>query len=140
MKVNAIRKKDMDTQSANLQKPALVKVIAWMTLASSIFNILWGLAALSTFIGLICAPFSILPIILGVFEIIYAAKLFSNPPQPVQASFNIAVLEIACVLTGNIFSMAVGILSLIFYNDMIVKDYFSHLNGIPAPTASTSQS
>jgi len=53
----------------------------------------------------------------------------SNPPQPVNASTNIAVLEIACVLTANIFAMVVGILSLVFYNDQIVRDYFARLNG-----------
>ena len=115
------------------QKPTLIHVIAWTTLASGIVNLFWGLAAsgtaLATVIGVVCIPITILPTILGVFELIYAAKLFSNPPQAIQPSTNIAILEIACVLTGNVFSMAVGILSLVFYNDMIVKDYFARLNG-----------
>jgi hypothetical protein len=115
----------------NLQpKPTLVNVIAWMTLASGIVNIFWGIAAISTFIGFICAPLSILPVMLGVFEIIYAAKLFSNTAEPVKPSTNIAVFEIASVLFGNVFSMAVGILSLVFYNDVVVKDYFARLNGM----------
>lgn len=115
------------------QKPTLINVIAWTTLASGIVNLIWGLAAsgavLATIIGIICTPITILPTILGVFEIIYAAKLLSNPPQPVQPSQNIAIFEIACVLTGNVFAMVVGILSLVFYNDQIVKDYFTNLNG-----------
>jgi hypothetical protein len=45
------------------------------------------------------------------------------------------MLEILCVLTGNVFSMIVGILSLVFYNDPQVKEYFSSLNGIPYPVA-----
>jgi len=118
----------------NTQKPTLVNVIAWTTLASGIVNLFWGLAAsgtmLATVVGVICTPLTILPTILGIFELIYAAKLFSNPAQPIQPSTNIAILEIACVLTFNIFSMAVGILSLVFYNDTIVKDYFAHLNGV----------
>jgi hypothetical protein len=36
-------------------------------------------------------------------------------------------------LIGNIFSMVVGILALIFYNDLTVKEYFSQIN-----TASTT--
>jgi hypothetical protein len=69
-----------------------------------------------------------------VFEIIYAAKLLSNPPQAVRPSTNIAIFEIACVLTGNVFAMVVGILSLVFYNDQIVRDYFAILNGtVPPP-------
>jgi len=116
------------------QKPTLVNVIAWTTLASGIVNIIWGLAAsgtaLATVIGIFCTPITILPTILGVFEILYAAKLLSNPPQPVKASTNIAIFEIVCVITGNVFAMVVGILALVFYNDQIVRDYFAGLNGI----------
>jgi hypothetical protein len=123
----------------NTQKPTLIQVIAWTTLASGIVNLFWGIAAsgtaLSTIVGIICTPLTILPTILGVFELIYAAKLFSNPAQPVTPSTNIAIFEIACVLAGNVFSMAVGILSLVFYNDTVVKDYFARLNGMPAPAS-----
>ena len=121
------------------QKPTLVNVIAWTTLASGIGNLIWGLAAsgtaLATIVGIICTPLTILPTILGVFEIIYAAKLLSNPPQTVLPSTNIAIFEIACVLTGNVFAMVVGILSLVFYNDQTVREYFARLNGTlpPAP-------
>ena len=125
----------------NIQKPTLINVIAWTTLASGIVNLFWGLAAsgtaLATVIGIICTPLTILPTILGVFELIYAAKLFSNPAQPIQPSTNIAIFEIACVLTGNVFSMAVGILSLVFYNDTVVKDYFARLNGTLTPVTVT---
>jgi len=125
----------------NTQKPTLINVIAWTTLTSGIVNLFWGLAAsgtaLATIVGVICTPLTILPTILGVFELIYAAKLFSNPAQPVQPSTNIAIFEIACVLTGNVFSMAVGILSLVFYNDTVVKDYFARLNGTLAPVTVT---
>jgi hypothetical protein len=128
----------------NTQKPTLFQVIAWMTLTSGVVNLFWGLAAsgtaLATIVGVICTPLTILPTILGVFELIYAAKLFSTPPQPVQPSTNIAIFEIASVLSGNVFSMAVGILALVFYNDAEVKNYFATLNGtfsnepVPTPT------
>jgi hypothetical protein len=115
------------------EKPTLVNVIAWTTLASGIVNIIWGLGAsgtaLATVIGIICIPITILPTILGVFEILYAAKLLSNPPQAVQPSTTIAILEVVCILVGNVFAMVVGILALVFYNDQIVKDYFARLNG-----------
>ena len=116
----------------NTQKPSLVQIIAWTTLASGIVNLFWGFVAsgtmLATIFGIVCIPLTILPTVLGVFELIYAAKLFSNPPQPIKPSTNIAILEIACLLAGNVFSMAVGILSLVFYNDTVVKDYFARLN------------
>ncbi len=125
----------------NTQKPTLVHLIAWMTLASGIINLFWGIAAtfnmLVTILGAICIPFTILPTILGIFELIYAAKLFSNPAQPVKPSTNLAIFEIACVLIGNIFSMVVGILALVFYNDLAVKEYFARLNEVPAPTTPT---
>ena len=119
--------------------PGLVKTIAVLTLINGIVNIFWGLIATAVVVPTIIlaclAVFTILPTILGVFEIIYALKLLNNPPQPVQPSTTIAVLEILCVLTGNVFSMIVGILSLVFYNDPQVKEYFANLNGIPYPVA-----
>lgn len=129
------------TYSPYGDSPGLVKTIAVMTLINGIVNVLWGLGitagvVLGTFfIGLICAPITILPTILGVFEVIYALKLLSDPPQPVQPSTAIAILEILCVLAGNVFSMIVGILALVFYNDPQVKEYFATLNGIPYPVA-----
>ena len=129
----------MEPRFETQQKPTLVQVIAWMTLASGIVNLFWGIiasiTALATIVGIVCVPFTILPTVLGVFEIIYAAKLLSNPPQPVQPSTNIAILEIVTILVGNVFSMVVGILALVFYNDLTVKGYFARLNGLPAPVA-----
>jgi hypothetical protein len=124
----------MNTQ----QKPTLINVIAWMTLASGIVNLFWGFAAsttaLATILCAICVPITILPAILGIFELIYAAKLFSNPPQAMRPSTRIAVFEIATILIGNVFSMAVGILALVFYNDADVKEYFARLNGTLVPS------
>jgi hypothetical protein len=135
-----IQEKDMNAQFTNQQKPTLINVIAWVTLASGIVNLFWGIAAsgavLATVVGVICIPITILPTILGIFEIIYAAKLMSNPPQQVRPSTNLAILEIVCVLVGNLFAVVVGILALIFYNDLTVKDYFARLNGILAPAES----
>lgn len=123
----------MNTPYTYPQKPALVNVIAWTTLASGIVNLGWGLAfsamAFVTIVGICCTPLTILPSILGIFEIIYAAKLLSSTPEPVRPATNIAILEIVCILAGNFFSMIVGILSLVFYNDPAVKEYFARLNG-----------
>ena len=129
------------------QKPSLFTTIAVLTLVSGIVNLFWGFiasaTALGTIVGVVCLPLTILPTILGVFEIIYAAKLLSSQPEPVQPSQTIAVLEILTLFIGNLFSMVVGILALIFYNDVTVKEYFARINGttvlppasaIPAPT------
>jgi len=127
----------MNTQISSQEKPNLVTVVAVMTLVSGIVNLFWGLiatgAVMVTLVGIICIPLTILPTMLGVFELIYAAKLLSNPPQPVQPSISIAILEIACILAGNVFSMVVGVLALVFYNDLAVKDYFARLNRTSTP-------
>ena len=133
----------MNTSYPN-QKPGLFTTIAVMTLTSGIINLFWGFiasaTALGTIIGVVCLPITILPTILGVFEIIYAAKLLSTQPEPVKPSQSIAVFEILTFLMGNIFSMVVGILALIFYNDQSVKEYFARINGVQiyTPTSPTS--
>lgn len=124
----------MTTATPSVQKPGMVTALTIMTLINGILNILYALGftaaiVLGTFgIGLLCAPLTILPAILGIFEILYAVKLLSNPPQPVKPSQTLAVLEIVCIITGNLISMVVGILALVFYNDTSVKDYFARIN------------
>ena len=119
------------------QRPSLINLIAAMTLVSGIVNVFWGMiashSAISTVIGILCVPVTILPALLGIAEIVYAARLFGGPAQPTRPSTGIATLEIACILVGNAFSMVVGILALVFYNDLIVKRYFEEINGTPAP-------
>src|SRR5512136_1871905 len=113
------------------QKPGMVQAIAIMTLINGIINVLYGASVtlaivLGTFfVGLICAPVTILPFVLGIFEIVYGAKLLANPPQAVKPSQAIAILEIIAVLSGNVISLVVGILALVFYNDARVKEYFA---------------
>lgn len=123
----------MNTTYPN-QKPGLFTAIAVMTLTSGVINLFWGFiasaTALGTFVGIVCLPITILPTILGIFEIIFAAKLLSAQPEPVKPSQSLAVFQILTFLMGNIFSMVVGILTLIFYNDISVKEYFSKINGV----------
>ncbi len=125
------------------QKPGKVQAIAVLTLASGITNILWMLVlgilvfpliAVATIgIGCLLYPLLILPIVLGVFEIIYAAKLLPTPIKPVKPSQSIAILEVVCALTGNLIPVAAGIVALILYSDPEVKAYFGKY-GLPAPT------
>jgi len=133
----------MNTSYPN-QKPGLVTAIAVMTLTSGVINLFWGFiasaTALGTIVGVVCLPITILPTILGVFEIIYAAKLLGVQPEGVKPSQPIAIFEILMVFYFNIFSLIVGVLTLIFYNDPSVKEYFARINGTdtlaPAPMPS----
>jgi uncharacterized membrane protein len=122
-------------QTNSQSKPSLVMAIALMTLLNGIFNVIWGISIIVGTIGLslLCFPVPLFPIILGGFEIAYAIKLLANPPVPVQPSQSIAILEIVALFVGNVFSLVVGILVLIFYNDTAVKDYYARLNGQAVP-------
>ncbi len=123
------------------QKPGMVTAIAVMTLISGIINILAGLtigAVLAVTVVLLClAPLGILPIVLGVFEILYALKLLPDPPQSVQPNQTIAILEIICIIFGNLLTAIAGVLALIFYNDATVKAYFARINNEPVPVHSS---
>jgi hypothetical protein len=117
-------------------KPGQLTAIAVLTLISGITNVLVGLAWSFTVVvgtiglGIICLPITILPLILGVFEIIYASKLMA---EPVRTPLNqtIAILEIVAVLSGNIVSLVAGILALVFANDDAVRAYYARLGPIP---------
>ncbi len=116
------------------EKPGEVVAISILTLISGITNIVAGLTisflvVVGTIgIGIVCIPLTILPLILGVFEIIYAARLLSSPPAPFQPSQVIAILEICAVLYLNLISLVTGILALVFYNSPKVRKYFATIN------------
>jgi len=120
-------------------KPGMVTAIGVLTLISGIVNILAGLGiggSLAVSVVLLCvAPFGALPIVLGVFEILYALKLLSDPPQPVQSNQTIAILEIVCFLFGNAVAGITGVLALAFYSDANVKAYFARLTTAPQVVA-----
>ena len=124
----------MSTPQPSSEKPGMFTALSIMTLVSGVVNIVYSLGltagiVLGTLgIGLICAPITILPAILGIFEILYAVKLLANPPQRVQPSQAIAILEICCIVLGNVLSTVAGILALVFYNDPAVRAYFARLN------------
>ena len=118
-------------------KPGKVQTIAILTLVSGISNIIWMifmggslfLSGLAT-LGITCLfiPLVIPPIVLGIYEILYATKLLANPVKPVKPSQTIAILEIICIMTGNAIPLAAGILALVFYSQLDVKEYFDRIN------------
>jgi hypothetical protein len=117
-------------------KPGYVQAISIMCLVDGILNILWGggLAVI-----LICgcftvcfAPLGIYPVVLGILEILYAVKLLPTPIQPVRPAQYLAIMQIVNIITGNVISLAIGIISLVFYSDAKVKAYFDAVQAKPA--------
>ncbi|HSJ53028.1 MAG TPA: hypothetical protein VLC52_04705 [Anaerolineae bacterium] len=112
----------------------MVTTIGILTLLNGILNILWSAGVTIMIVlgtigaGLLCVPVTILPLVLGIFEIVYGTRLLSNPPQPTRPSQAIAILEICCILIGNVVSLVVGILALVFYGQPEVRDYFARIN------------
>lgn len=115
-------------------RPGTVTAIGVMTLVNGVMNVLWALGltlatVLGTFeFGLMCATVTILPLVLGVFEIIYAARLLSNPPRPMKPAQAIAFMEICCILAGNLLSLVIGMLVFVFYSQPEVQGYFTYIN------------
>jgi hypothetical protein len=122
-----------ELQPTNTTKPGLVIAIAILTLISGIFNIFWsGAVAIflfTTLLGIICVPLASLPLGLGILEIIYAARLLSSPTTRVKPAKYLAILEICNVVFANAFSFIVGILALVFYNELVVQTYFDQMQG-----------
>jgi len=124
-----------------MAKPGKIQLISIFSLVNGIINILYGIILIIGFLtfgistlgfglilGIICCPLSIAPIVLGIFEILYASKLMSNPPKPARPSKTIAILDIVCIIFGNMVSLAAGIVMLVMYNDPEVMDWFDELN------------
>lgn len=113
-------------------RPSNINALGILTIISGALNIVAGLgisfSLAITLVGLICLPVTLLPAVLGLFEILYGIKLIANPPQPVQPSKAIAILEITTFLFLNVISGVVGILALVFYSDPETKAYFEAIN------------
>ncbi len=129
-----MNEQNSQTGSEGIEKPDMVTAIAIMTLVNGILNIIYALSVtfglvLGTLgIGLLCAPLTILPGVLGIFEILYATQLLALPPRPLKPNQTLAILEIAAIASGNVISLVVGILALVFYNDPSVRSYFGRIN------------
>jgi len=115
-----------------VERPSNINALGIMTIISGAINIVASLGlsfmVAITLVGLICLPVTLLPAVLGIFEILYGIKLLANPPRPVQPSKAIAILEIVTFLFLNVISGVVGILALVFYSDPQTKAYFEAIN------------
>lgn len=108
-------------------KPGKVQAMEVMLLVNGVLNIILGISlitgAFSSFLGVLCLPLSILPAVLGVFEVIYGYRMISQKPVKSKDLKVIAICEIVSILYGNVISMVVGILNLAFLDENQVKQY-----------------
>ena len=115
-------------------KPGNVQLIGIFMIVSGALNIIaaaaWipgliAFAAATLGIGLLCLPVLVIPLGLGIFEIITGVNIVNH--KPARNIPLIAGLEIASILWGNVLSMAAGILNLVFFNDPETNAYFKEL-------------
>ena len=118
-------------QNSLYYRPDKVTAIVVLSLLNGVVNVFWGIiisiGAFTTIVGICCLPVTILPIILGGFEIVYAVQLLNNPPQPCTPRKTIAILDIISIIYGNFISLVIGILLLVFYGDLRVKEWFNNI-------------
>jgi uncharacterized membrane protein HdeD (DUF308 family) len=111
------------------QKPGKVQAIAIMCLIDGILNILWGIGLIFTLCG---APLGIYALILGIFEIIYSIKVLPDPIKTNKPNKTLAIMQIVNIITGDVISLIIGIITLVFYNEPAVQQYF---DAIPEPVS-----
>jgi len=102
-------------------KPSKVTAIAIMVLISGILNCSAGIIWFFTCFGIPIGAYSIL---VGIFEIIYAAKLLPEPIKTSQPAKYVAIMEIVNIVSCSVSSLVIGILCLVFYCDDEVAAYF----------------
>ena len=124
-------------ENYGMVKPSKVSTMGTLTLVSGIINILSSVGvflsaialAFGTFgVGLLCTPVAILPLVVGILEIVHASKLSANPPKPIKNTQLIPILEICGILYGNILSVVAGILNLVWGNEPEVQEYFQRIS------------
>jgi hypothetical protein len=107
------------------RKPDKVQAIAIMSLVDGILNIIWGVVLI---FGICTAPLGLYAIVVAVLGLIYASKLMSSYPQGVTQNKTLAVMQIVNIITGNVASLVMGIITLVFYDDPEVYNYYTALN------------
>jgi hypothetical protein len=111
-------------------KPGNVQLIGIFMIVSGALNILagagWLIALLVTVVGILCTPIALIPVGIGIWEIVTGANVINGKQaKNIQV---VAGFEIASILWANVLSMVGGILVLVFYNDPPTKEYFEDLN------------
>ncbi|MGQ9528123.1 hypothetical protein [Chloroflexus sp.] len=124
------------------QKPKRLQTLSFLCLIDGVVSISFGLFLLS----LICtAPLGVYGIIVGIFEITYALKIIPDPiktdkekintiplMQTAKPNKSLAIMQVTNILSLNVFSLIIGLLSLSWINEGAVRSYFNEINTIPS--------
>lgn len=111
------------------QRPGKVNAMGIITIISGFINISVGLGYSAAvvfgtfFIGIVCLPVTLIPVVLGVFEVIYGITILNN--KKVTNTTLIGGFEIGSILWGNVLSAIIGVVVLVLNGDTEVEDYFS---------------
>jgi len=111
-----------------VEKPGQVTAIAILTLISGIINCLTIFALFALWIPAIFA------LVVGIFELVYAAKILPDPIRTSKMNKTVAILQIVNVINCAGLGVVTGILALVFYNDPRVQAYYHEMarRGMPA--------
>lgn len=112
------------------RKPGKLQAMTIMTLVGGILAVLASLGVIAGFIlgvigsmglGLIFCVCIVLPIyqmVAGILCIIQGVKLMgANPEQYYFKTKNTAILQIVCVIAGDVINLVLGIITLVFFKD-----------------------
>jgi|GEM_PF-1135068 len=116
------------------RKPDLVNAIAIFNLVDGILNILFaaswffgitvfGVSTLGC--GCLFLPLGLYPLVLGILELMYGARLLPQQPQEVTPARWLAVMQIVNILLGQVVSAVGGILTLVFLDNPEVRRWFA---------------
>jgi hypothetical protein len=113
-----------------LAKPGKLQAIGIMNLVDGILNCLWGFFLMVfCFFLVITILIGLYSILVGILELLNSQKFMPDPIKTDKPAKNIAIMEIINIITLNPIPFVVGVLSLVFYNDDEVVDYFAALKG-----------
>ena len=114
-------------QQQGISKPGQITAIAVLCLVSGILDCLGFVTVFMLW------PGGLYSLVVGIFELIYAAKILSDPVRTSRPSTAVAVLQIVNIINCSGLAVVTGILSLVFYSDPRVKSYFHEMarRGVP---------
>jgi hypothetical protein len=124
-----------------MTKPSSLQIVAIAWIISGILTILWGfglvVAALTSFVGILCLPLSIYPFVVGILELVYGIRLASSPTSLTKAPVFVSVMEIFLIFWGDVFGLIAGIVTLVLLKDEETTAYFMEQSARLATEAQT---